>query len=364
MLKTKFIIFFMILILLTGSALAEWEDFLELEPETTETSGTEQEENADDLLSGIEFGMDFDGFSVELNDDDLEPMSEEELLRVLSEQDQTDFLVIPEESDIADTDLYTLLLIGSDSYEEDKLGRADTTILMQVNAEKKTIKLVSFLRDMYLPIPGRSSNRLNAAYIWGGERLLRKTLKNQFGVEADAYMEVNFARMIRLIDGIGGVTLDVTEEEQRQVNSILRFYNTYTGDPEEDQLLWESGNGTHLTGKQALCYARIRKIDNDVVRTERQRKVIEAAFHQVMGLSMADMTNLVMENLSAVATDLSLGDCLKLIPMAIRCQNATISTLTIPYAGAYSSEEVNGMSVLVPNLRANRKKLQSFLLGD
>ena len=115
----------------------------------------------DDWFSDLDLN---DSFAQE-NAEDLQPMTEEELLKVLAEQDETDFLVIPEDSSIADTDVYTLLLIGSDSYEEDKRGRADTTILVQINADRKTIKMVSFLRDMYVNIPGRSANRLNAAYM-------------------------------------------------------------------------------------------------------------------------------------------------------------------------------------------------------
>ncbi|MBQ9307395.1 MAG: LCP family protein [Clostridia bacterium] len=367
------------LILSLQAALAEWDDLFALEEDLEEEEiieavytapprdvAEESGETDFSLDPDFDVSFDLDDFSLSMlaSDEDLEPMSEEELLRVLAEQEETDFLVIPEDSQIADTDLYTLLLIGTDAYEEDKRGRADTTILVQINAEKKTIKMVSFLRDMYVAIPGRSSNRLNAAYIWGGDRLIRRTLRNNFGVEADAYMEVNFARLIRIIDAIGGIEVDVTEEEQRQVNSILRFYNTYTGDKEEDQLLWDYGEGVHLTGKQALCFARIRKIDNDFARTERQRKVIEAAYHKVMGLSLTEMTRLVTENLDAVTTDLSLGDVIRLIPMAIRCSNAEISTMTVPYPGTYTVENVSGMSVIVPNIRTNRNRLRTFLAAD
>lgn len=350
----------LILLMTLGTGACE-ETIWELEEEIPAASESDSLLDLDsDWFSDLELS---DSFATDQGED-LQPMTEEELLQVLSQQDQTDFLVIPEDSRIADVDLYTLLLIGSDSYEEDKRGRADTTILVQINADRKTIKMVSFLRDMYVQIPGRSSNRLNAAYIWGGDRLLRKTLRNQFGVEADAYMEVNFARLIRLIDAIGGIDVDVSEAEQRQVNSILRFYNTYTGDKEEDQLLWEWGEQTHLTGKQALCYARIRKIDNDFARTERQRKVIEAGFHKVIGLSLNEITQIVMENMDAVTTDLSLGDVLRLIPMAIRCQNAEISTMSVPAAGTYHSENISGMSVIVPNVRANRNRLKTFLSVD
>ncbi len=80
-----------------------------------------------------------------------------------------------------------------------------------------------------------------------------------------------------------------------------------------------------------------------------------------MGLSMIELTQLVTDNLQAVTTDLSVGDIMKLIPMAIRCQNAEITTMTVPNPGTYSIEDVKGMSVIVPNIRSNRRKLKTFL---
>ncbi|GEM_PF-698425 len=350
----------------TAGEKLETEDNYKEEIQSGETQADTPEEEDWDLDGDWLEDLDLDSFSGDAagEDEDLEPMSEEELLKVLAEQDETDYLVLPEDSGIADTDVYTLLLIGTDAYDEESRGRSDTTLFVRLDAQNKTIHMVSFLRDMYVPIPGRSSNRLNAAYVWGGDRLLRKALKNNFGVEADAYVEVNFSRLIRLIDIMGGIEVDVSEEEMRQVNSILRFYNTYTGDPEEDQLLYDFGEQVHLTGKQAMCFARIRKIDNDFARTQRQRKVMEAAFHKAMSMTLSEMTQLITEGFSTVRTDLSLGDCLKLIPTAVRCMNADIFTMTVPAAGTYSSENVNGMSVLVPNIRANRSRLRKFLTDN
>lgn len=300
-----------------------------------------------------------------LNEDGMQSYTTDELLDMMAElpeegeEDNSSFLVLPEDIDMAEEDVFTILLVGSDSYSNDKRGRSDTIILVRVNAADKTIKMASFLRDMYVKIPGRGSNRINASYNWGGEKLLRKTIEQNFGLTADAYMEVNFERLIQVIDAIGGVEIDVSEKEQKQVNSILRFYNTYTGAKESDQLLKENGL-VNLTGKQALCYSRIRKIDGDFQRTNRQRKVIEAAFHKVMQLNLADITMLVMQNIDAVNTDLSLSDVVRLIPMAIRCKNASFETMTVPQEGAYASRTVDGMAVIVPDLKKNKKALREF----
>ncbi len=293
-------------------------------------------------------------------------LTEEELLERMAQTpeegqaDHSSFAVLPEDMAMADEDVFTLLLVGSDAYTDNHRGRSDTTMLVQVNAQEKRIRVVSFLRDTYVKIPGKGSNRLNASYIWGGDQLLRETLKTNFNVTADAYLEVNFDRLVRVIDAIGGVEVEVSEKERKQVNSILRFYNEKIGDPESDQLLEESGL-VQLTGKQALCFSRIRKIDGDTQRTGRQRKVIEAAFRKVMTMDRAAIVLLVMQNLSVFQTDLTLADAMALIPLAIRCKNASFETLTIPAQGMYSTRTIDGMWVITPNLRKNRELLHSFL---
>ena len=275
------------------------------------------------------------------------------------EEDNSAFLVLPEDIPMPKDNTYTILLVGSDAYDDDNRGRSDTTILVQVDGASKTIRMASFLRDMYVKIPGRGSNRLNASYIWGGEKLLRKTLESNFGVTADAYVEVNFERLVKVIDAIGGVEVEVTEAERQQVNSILKFYNGKIGDKENDQLLQESGL-VHLTGKQALCYSRIRKIDGDFQRTGRQRKVLEAAFRKVTQLSMAEISMLILQNMDAVQTDLTIADAVDLIPLALRCKNASFETLAIPVEGSYSSATVDGMAVIKPNLKKNQQVLKEF----
>jgi len=298
-------------------------------------------------------------------EDGLTDYSYDELLDMVAElpedgeEDNSAFLVLPEDLPMPKDGTYTILLVGSDAYDDDNRGRSDTTILVQVDRGGKTIRMASFLRDLYVKIPGKGSNRLNASYIWGGEELLRKTLETNFGVTADAYVEVNFERLVQVIDAIGGVEVEVSPEERRQVNSILRFYNQKIGDDEEDQLLEESGL-VNLTGKQALCFSRIRKIDGDFQRTGRQRKVLEAAFHKVTQLSMAEISLLILQNITAVKTDLTVADAVDLIPLALSCKNATFETLTIPVQGAYRSTTIDGMAVFRPDLKKNQKALKEF----
>ena len=254
---------------------------------------------------------------------------------------------------------FTLLLVGLDTYDPNGTGRSDTMVLARLDPQRGSIRMISFLRDLYVSIPRHGFNRLNAAYVFGGPERLMETLEANFGVKADAYVAVNFSLMADLVDQLGGITLDVTEKEMRQVNSILEYYNQQMGDKPSDQLLRQYGR-VNLTGKQALCYSRIRKIDSDFQRTARQRKVLEAIFDKACSIDPLSLSGLVMKNISQVSTNLTLTQATQLIPLALSARHASFEALTIPAQGAYQSTTRRGMSVLEPDLAKNRQLIRDF----
>ena len=257
-----------------------------------------------------------------------------------------------------DDGAFRVLLIGTDAYEPDAAGRSDAMILIQVRGQ--SVRMVSFLRDLYVKIPGHGSTRLNAAYVYGGADLLKKTLENNFGVRVDRTLAVNFSLMVDLIDQIGGVEVDVSASERRQLNSILKYYNRHNGFAQDDGLLQEAG-WQRLSGKQALSFSRIRKIDDDFHRTGRQRQVIEAILNRVRELDMFTLAGLVTANIDKVQTDLGLSDVLALTPAILNMQDIELQGMSVPIAGGYSDETINGMMVLVPNLKKNTAAIAEFL---
>ena len=269
----------------------------------------------------------------------------------------------PTEEPVLEQNEFNLLLIGTDTYTDKQQGRSDTMILVRMDAAGNVIRMVSFMRDLYVKIPGHGSTRLNAAYSYGGAELLEETLWNNFNVTADAYVAVNFEIMADLVDQIGGVDIEVSSSEMRQLNSILKYYNKKSGHAQSDQLLTQSGVQT-LTGRQALSYSRIRKIDSDFQRTSRQREVVEAAFHKITQMDMGAITSLILTNMSRVTTDIDLQAALRLIPMALKARDAEFQTFRIPADNAYTSENIRGMDVLVPNLEKNKRLLNAFLNGE
>ncbi len=294
----------------------------------------------------------------QLSEDALSELVDERLLA--EDESESDYLLSPATIAPNGTDCFTLLLVGTDNYRPGTPGRSDTMMLAQVNLKTCEVRLVSFLRDLYVKIPRHGSNRLNAAYVYGGADLLKQTLQSNFGVSFDAYLTVNFSRMVELVDEIGGVDVTITERERGQLNSLLRSYNRSGGHSASDGLLQQSGE-VHLSGKQALCYARIRKIDSDFERTARQRKVMEAIFTRVSQMPPTDLIGLIAEAMTSVESDLSAEDVIDLIPLLLGAKDATFQGMQVPLQAAYQSQTISGMAVLVPNLKKNRNAIEEFL---
>jgi LCP family protein required for cell wall assembly len=286
------------------------------------------------------------------------------------DKDKNPYLVVPEDligqEELINTspakDSYRLLILGIDSYDERMSGRSDTMIIADMDFSSRELKLVSFMRDLYVSIPGKGSNRLNAAYAFGGAELLRKTLDKHFDLNVDGFIAVNFAGMIRIIDGIGGISIEVLEDEKKPLNGILEYYNYLNGENEHEGRLEEAGF-VHLSGIQAMSFARIRKIDSDYERMSRQQRVLMAAFNKTRTLPLEQIISLISENIDYVKTDIPLSDAVSLANKMLSMETVTTRYLRIPVAKSFKNEMINGAYCVVPNIKKNRQKLKEFLGG-
>lgn len=257
----------------------------------------------------------------------------------------------PSSADLAPTlpgdgDVYNLLLLGNDSRSDDTGQRTDVMLLVSVNRRTETITLVSFLRDIYLPIPGYTSHRLNTANVLGGPSLTVQTIEENFGIDIHGYAAVNFSAFVSIVDALGGVTLFLTADEAEIVGS-----GTAAGD-------------YHLTGEQALSYCRIRQLDSDFGRTERQRKLLQALWTDLRDVSFSDAYHLMTELLPQITTDLSARDCLTLLATAARTGDYDLRSAQIPADGTWSDAAVDGMAVLELDMEENAGYLQTLLYGE
>lgn len=265
-----------------------------------------------------------------------------------------------ETDDKTDTsNIKSILLIGQDKREGQSRQRSDSMILATLDKDQKTISLTSFMRDLYVAIPGYSSTRINAAYAYGGMDLLDETLTQNFGVEIDGNVEVDFEVFQVLVDKVGGIDLELTQAEADYIcgrdQSVLY--------PQSLRTDWDLQEGmNHLDGEQALIHARNRSIGNsDYRRTERQQEVLMAAFEKVKDLSAFSIAGLVKDVLPLVTTDLSFTEIIGYAMDVMSIGTGDIATYRIPEDGAYTPQTISGMQVLVPDLEQNRKYLQQVL---
>ena len=251
---------------------------------------------------------------------------------------------------IAHKDIINIMLVGQDRREgETGRTRSDAMILCTINKRAGTITLTSFMRDLYVTIPGHSSHKMNSAYSWGGMPLLSKTLMTNFGVKVDGFVEVDFGGFKKVIDAIGGVSISLTAQEAELLNT------------EEGFSLVPGIN--RLNGNQALQYSRIRSIGSDFQRTQRQRNVISAIISQCKNLNFTQINGLINSLLPVVATDLSnaqiLSYALELFPLLA---DSTVIQQRIPIEGSYKLCYVGAMSVVLADVEMNHQFLVDTLL--
>lgn len=252
-------------------------------------------------------------------------------------------------SDNSEKDVVNILLVGRDA-DAGNGTRSDTMLLCSFNKRDDTITLTSFLRDLYVKIPGHHKDRINAAYAFGGIELLDETLLENFGVEVDGNVEVDFSDFQEIIDLMGGVTMELTAAEARVINDHVR-----------DKEVTE---GTHLLdGRQALAYVRNRKdADGDFSRTNRQRKLLRAMAQAYKSKKLTQMLGLMEDILPMISTDISAIELTNyawtLFPML---NSAQIKTQSIPVEDGFRYANVDGKAVLLPDMEKNIQALSDVL---
>ena len=254
-----------------------------------------------------------------------------------------------------DNDIQNILLIGSDSRGGSGYGRSDTMMLLSIDKKSNRLIMTSFLRDMYVKIEGVKDNRINVSYGYGGPKLLIETIENNFRIRIDNYVRVDFESFVDVIDAIGGINIDMTSKEARELNNNP---GRYAG----GGTLKKVNEGTNnLDGATALAYARIRHIDSDFGRTQRQRTVMVAMVTKLKSSSVSTILGIADEFLPQIQTDLTSSEITGLIWDSGALMNYPIEQCTIPAKGTYSNKKIRGMAVLLPDIEENKKVLWALL---
>ncbi|MDD6788863.1 MAG: LCP family protein [Lachnospira sp.] len=253
--------------------------------------------------------------------------------------------------------VYNVLLIGVDSRENQVKGNSDVMILLSVNHNTKKIHMMSFMRDLYADIDGYGVRKLNAANNLGGPGLLMSTIEKNYGVNIDSYAAVDFLDMASIIDTLGGVDIDLQDEEVKVLNMYLDELCSLQGVDPQDYYI-SSGGQTHLNGLQAVAYSRIRYVGNaDFQRTQRQRDVLAQLMGKLTGASLTQLSQYADEILPHVTHDLSQTDLLSQLAGITQYKNYQIVQERIPYDNHYTSEN----EILIPDWDYTLPKIQEDL---
>jgi len=250
-------------------------------------------------------------------------------------------------------------------------------MIVSINTNTGEVKLCSVLRDFVVELPGRPKpEKLNAALYFGGPNLQMKMINELFGMNIKEYVIANFASFPYIVDAVGGIEIEFISKEEWQhiYHSVGHFLwrdevagidnseldNSF---PAEDAY----GSNVHLTGRQALGYARIRKLDDDFVRSSRQREVINAILKKVQSGNF-DITTLVPianKMYPYVKTNISLMTMIDIALSMLKNPSIRFSQDRIPIDGSYTTTgEVNvGSGFYHVDYEANKRALYKFIYG-
>lgn len=266
------------------------------------------------------------------------------------------------------SDVINILLVGSDVRPDEDVGRSDTMILVSINKETKRIVATSFLRDTYVKIPIKNEfHKLNAAYAYGGIELLFKTLQYNYSVSVDKYVAVDFISFIDAIDILGGLDVQVYEDELYWFNQYIHASNLLVEPPErEDSDYVDSADGSyqHLNGKQALAYARFRYVGNgDFTRTDRQRRVVQNIFDKIKTMDVGTLVKLLDSIIPQITTNLTTDECMELITLLPEISKYEIISWHIPDED-FKYMTIDGDDVVAIDFNYYMKKLYNYIYTD
>ena len=224
-------------------------------------------------------------------------------------------LDISEEAEKNLTGFRNIALFGIDSRSIDDYGegnRSDCIIIASINNSTKEVKLLSVYRDTYVQIEGHGLDKITHAYSFGEAPLAISTLNTNLDLNIKEFVTVNFDAVAEAINALGGVTIDVAQEEVKYINSYINETSNGTG----IKTTRISGPGKQtLDGIQAVAYARIRYTSGgDYKRTERMRTVVEAMFDKLKTKSIGEINSFADKVLPLIYTNIDSSEMISMIP--------------------------------------------------
>lgn len=253
-----------------------------------------------------------------------------------------------------------IALFGIDS--ADGVGRSDSMMIATVDPVHDKLKITSLMRDSYVNIDGYGYDKLNHAYAFGGPELSIKTINQTFGLNIEDFVAVDFASLPKVIDILGGIELDITDEELQYINGYIDDINSKDGTYSPHI---SYAGPQHVDGVQALAYSRIRYTSGgDYERTRRHRTVLEQLFNKALTVSPTQYPTIINQLLPYVKTNLGATDILSLTTKVATMGGGTLEQDRFPRDGYAQGEMINGVYYLVFDEATTKQQIMDYIFDD
>ncbi len=287
-------------------------------------------------------------------------------------------LTVGEGELLQDSKELNIMLFGEDNSKGDTFGRSDTMIMMTIDNNHKKLKLTSFQRDTYVYIPGYGYNKLNASYNYGGAKLSIQTIEANFGIKVDRYAVVDFDSFKKIIDTLGGIDMEVTQDEIDYIN--YQMYKNHQVDT--PTTITDPPGVVHLNGQEALWYARNRGLSigedgntigidgDDWDRTSRQRKLLETMFDSMKEADLGQIVSIVSSVGPLVTTNLKKDEITALVSHSLTYLTYDVAQYYVPETGLWYYDDntlINGeycSTIKISDLDAQRLAFAEFVYED
>lgn len=258
-----------------------------------------------------------------------------------------------------------ILLAGTDGRPGEKNSRSDAMMILTVDSKNKSLKLTSLNRDTYVDIPGHGEEKLTHAYAYGGANLLVETIENNFEIDIQNYAVVDFYSFMDIVDALGGVEVDVHENEIKELNKFIPETYKWNTNSNKGSIEYINSAGTQrLNGYQTLSYARIRKNDSTQERDRRQRQVIEGLMNGVKDLPISKYPKLLDTILPYVKTNMKPTEIIGLAGKILGIGNLSITQIEFPFENASTPVTLPGKGFVIKFDESSLDTLHDFIFKN
>jgi len=260
-------------------------------------------------------------------------------------------------------DIVNIAILGVDETKTD-VGRSDALMIATFDPVHKKLKITSIMRDTYAEIPDYGKDKINHAHAYGGPQLSIKTLNQNFGLNIEDYVKINFKELKKLVDAIGGIDMKLSDEEIVEVDKYIVRVSSKSNTPAKTLVKDESGK-VHMNGFQTLGYCRIRSTANgDFDRTERHRKIMTEMFNKISKAGTAELASMATKLLPYVETSLSNKEIINLAANVLNLGTKNIEQERFPRDEYTHNSKINDVFYLCYDEDYTEEQIHEYIFND